>query len=292
MTHIETPGFIHYPAGAIALTVVTDGVVHYDSDCFAPGIPREAVQQVLQERPVAANGFALTHNILVIKSDSRIILIDAGNGHQAAPAAGRLPVHLMQAGIHPDTVTDIVITHAHPDHINGLIGAGDQLVFPQARVHLSQTEYDFWLSPSPDFSRSKNSPDVWLTVQQEVTKILAACAGQLQLFTGTTPLFDVLEPISAPGHTPGHYMFAIANGDKPFIHIADIVHEAVLLFSRPDWGTIFDTDFAQAAATREQVLGDLARTGQRVFGYHLPWPGFGHVQQTATGYQWVPETTR
>ena len=282
-------GFMAFRTGELDMLVVTDGMVSYDNDCFAPGIPREQVNALLQDHYMATENIELAHNILVIQSRDKIVLIDAGNGDKAGPDAGRLPENLLQAGIPVDAVTDIVLTHAHPDHINGLTDSLKRLVFPHAQVHVSKIEYDFWTSASPDFSNSKNSTTALIAMQQQAMDFFAVCQDRLHFFSGEDHLFGFLQPLHAPGHTPGHYMFAITSGNEIFIHAADIFHEDILLFAQPEWGTIFDTDFAQAAATRKKVLEQWALTRQRVFAYHLPWPGFGHIRKINNAYSWVPE---
>jgi glyoxylase-like metal-dependent hydrolase (beta-lactamase superfamily II) len=282
-------GFMAFRLGELELRVVTDGAVPYDSNCFAPGISRSQVNALWHDHYMDTKTIALAHNILVIKSHNRIVLIDAGNGDKAGKDAGRLPENLLQAGIPVNAVTDIVLTHAHPDHINGLTDALNRPVFPHAQVHVSKTEFDFWMSVAPDFSNSKNSKMTLSAMQRQAMDFFTVCHDRLHFFSGEDKLFGFLQPLHAPGHTPGHYMFAITSGNETFIHSADIFHEEVILFAQPDWGTIFDTDFALAAATRKKVLEQFAHTRQRVFAYHLPWPGLGHVRKINDTYSWIPE---
>ncbi|WP_186452669.1 MBL fold metallo-hydrolase [Chitinophaga polysaccharea] len=275
-------GFTAFRSGEMEIFSVTDGEVIYEARCFAPGIPRT----LLGNSP---RHFILPHNILVLRFNNRVVMFDAGNGHYTAPEAGQLQFYLHAAGITPESVTDIILTHAHPDHINGLVGVGEQLMFPEARIHLSQAEYDFWVSESPDFSRSKNIPAALLQMQQHIKGILRVLDNRLQLFHSTDALLEGIHPVAAPGHTPGHTLFAINTGEEQFIHMADTCHENELLFHHPEWGTIFDIDFEQAAQTRQATLQELANNGKLVFGYHLPAPGFGKVIQGGDGFAWKPQ---
>ncbi|WP_143304791.1 MBL fold metallo-hydrolase [Chitinophaga vietnamensis] len=266
--------------------VINDGTVLYNNDCFAPGISRAALTDLRCGHHANEEHFTLTHNILLLALQDRVVLIDAGNGHTALPGAGQLSNNLMAAGFQPDDVTDIVLTHAHPDHIDGLIDARQQLVFPKAAIHLAKEEYAFWHAENPDFSKSKNTLPALKSLQQHICGTLALVQHRLQLFDGQTPLFDFLLPIAAPGHTPGHYLFEITTASESFIHMGDICHEALVLFAQPEWGTVFDIDFTFAAQTRRKVLDDLAQSQQLVFGYHLPWPGFGHVVKENDRFAW------
>jgi glyoxylase-like metal-dependent hydrolase (beta-lactamase superfamily II) len=72
---------------------------------------------------------------LLVKAPKRVILIDTGVG-------GALQQSLAQAGTKPEEVTDILITHSHPDHMGGLVKDG-KLAFPKATIRMSSAEWAF-----------------------------------------------------------------------------------------------------------------------------------------------------
>ena len=94
-------------------------------------------------------------NVVVVRSGGRTILIDAGLGADPdlhLPRAGRLAQRLEAAGIDLASVTDVVLTHMHMDHIGGLLADGVRgRLRPDLRVHLAAAEAEFWASP--DISR-------------------------------------------------------------------------------------------------------------------------------------------
>jgi glyoxylase-like metal-dependent hydrolase (beta-lactamase superfamily II) len=65
-------------------------------------------------------------NVVVVRSGGQTILIDAGLGVEFPdfPRAGRLALRLEAAGIDPASVTDVVLTHMHMDHVGGLLADG------------------------------------------------------------------------------------------------------------------------------------------------------------------------
>ncbi|MBO9729858.1 MAG: MBL fold metallo-hydrolase [Chitinophaga sp.] len=262
--------------------IVSDGEVPYDKRFLAPGISPDELETV-------ADPILLKHNIPVFRWDDRILLIDAGNGYCATPYGGQLRSKLKAAGIAAEQVTDVVLTHAHPDHLGGLIDIHHRPAFPGAQVHISKMEHDFWQSKATDFSKSKNAKEELLEVQQQIQQMLEVVRAQLVFFDETSTLPGFLRPIPAPGHTPGHTMFEVSAGDQQFIHMADICHEESVLFNKPEWGTIFDIDFELAAATRRNVLNDFANSGMLILGYHMPYPGFGRVVRRGDGFAWAPE---
>jgi glyoxylase-like metal-dependent hydrolase (beta-lactamase superfamily II) len=284
-----TPGIKNYRFGTFNLLVVTDGDVEYDNNCFAPGIPPAELKQLREKHNSLSTHFMLPHNILVFTSPDKTIMIDAGNGDKAGPDAGKLVGNLRAAGISPDALTDIVLTHAHPDHFNGLIGNNGQLAFPNAKIHMHQKEFDFWQNDHADFSGSKSPATSLRSLQQEIRFFFSQIGGKLQLFNTDEPLFDFLQPMLTPGHTPGHCMFTIISGNEKFVHMADIFHDEIVLFAKPQWGTVFDIDFDLATNTRLRVLEEFAASKQPVFGYHLPWPGFGYIEKHNEGFTWVVE---
>jgi glyoxylase-like metal-dependent hydrolase (beta-lactamase superfamily II) len=112
---------------------------------------------------------------------------------------------------------------------------------------------------------------------------------RLQMVKPGQTLFGTVQVIAAPGHTPGHTVFLIGSGADRLLHIVDTAHHSVLLLAHPEWSVGFDADPKGAIATRRRIFADAARGRTRVFGYHFPFPGIGHVRPQKRGYEWVPE---
>lgn len=283
-------GYFPVPFGDIELLIVTDGhgLFKPAQPIFAPGIPATAFEAVLKDNFLPAGAVDIAFNVLVIRTGDDIILVDTGCGASFGPDSGRLPDNLRAAGIDPGEVTAILLTHAHPDHIGGLLDKEDQPVFPHASLHIAAPEYDFWTGAAPDFSKSK-FPDPGATAfwVQLATKGLAAYRGRLHLFHDGDQLFDIVYARIVPGHTPGHTLFTISSGNESIIHMGDISHDHVVLLAHPEWGVGFDTDFEVAAQARRNILGELATGRHRTFSCHLPWPGLGYIRPRDKGFEWV-----
>ncbi|ASZ11600.1 MBL fold metallo-hydrolase [Chitinophaga pendula] len=292
-SRIEKFPFHRFSLGELELTVVTDGYLHMSpvQPSFAPGIDSAVVNQLLRESFRPTDAIDLGMNILVIRKGERRILVDTGAGAGFGPKSGWLPRTLEDAGIRPENITDIVFSHAHPDHIGGLFRQDGSLVFPHAKLYLSALEYNFWTGDHPDFSHSK-FPDKQQLSQMiaDIRKTLVALRPRLHLFEDGDELLGCIRLELAAGHTPGHTLVHIFSGGRELVHIADLLHSDVLLFPHPEWGFFGDTDFNQAVATRHQVLARLVERGESVFAYHLAWPGLGHVRKKGATYEWVGET--
>lgn len=278
--------------GEIEAIVISDGhlVVNPVQAEFAPCTDFIQVADVLRDHFASTSEVDLGMNILLLKIRSRIILIDAGAGHVFGTESGWLTSNLRYAEIAPDQITDIVLTHAHPDHIGGLTSPEGDLLFPNAEVHLAQTEYDFWMSPKPDFSKSTMTDKSHMEMLVEVAqKTLRAVEGKLHLFHGGEELLGCMQLIPAPGHTPGHTAIRIYSQGEELYHLADVVHSETLSFTHPEWIYNSDTDSALGIVTRQKMLAQMATSKALFFSYHLPWPGLGYVKSDANGYRWIPK---
>ena len=291
-------GFRRFPLGDLEITIVSDGNLIMDpvQPFFAPDIAPEKVKALLEESFRPTDHIELGINILVIKKPGKLIIVDTGMGINAGEPGekgitnGMMMQNLQTAGFAPGDFTDVVISHAHPDHIGGVTTKDGGLAFPNAKIHLSKTEFDFWTSDKPDFSKSRLAPEMVQPIATATKATLKKLQSSLVFYAPGNRLLDCLWMEAAPGHTPGHSLTHIYSGKEEMVHIADLVHSDVLLFPHPEWGFFGDTDFKMGAETRRKVMGTLAASRTKVFAYHLSWPGVGFIRKKGDGFEWVPET--
>jgi len=281
-------GHIKLKLNNLDLLFFSDGHISLQNaqPIFAPGINPVAVKSELRKIYLQEDKLDTAINVMLIKTGDRIILIDTGSGYHFGESSGWLLNNLEKSGIKATEVTDVFITHAHIDHIGGIIDKGRKLVYPNAQYHLAKEEYDFWMDENPDFSKSKNSqsPQESIEFAQD---ILHAINDRLTLFNFGDVLFSCVKTELAEGHTPGHTIFTVFSGEKSIKHIVDTFHTP-LLIAKPEWGTQWDVDFSKGVNTRNRILASSYFNRTLIMTTHLPWPGLGYIGKNGNDYQWVP----
>lgn len=290
---IEGKGFQQMKIGDIEAVVLSDGYIRISpiQPSMAPDITSKQLSGFLNGNDSDTQSIDLAMNILLLKKGDKFILFDSGSGSDMGPTGGCLKDNLAIIGVSPEQITDIVVTHAHMDHIAGLLDSNGKSIYPDANVYMTQIEYDFWMSENPDFSRSKSKDTAMVaTMVKYIRNILTTLKPQIKLVADKDILLDCIEVELAPGHTPGHIISTVFSNNEKLVVMADIVHATNILFANPRWGTAFDYDFNLGVETRLDILKKLSATNNTVvFGYHQPYPGIGRIKQIANeSYEWVP----
>lgn len=289
MNDIKNSGFLKFQVGQLDLVVITDGVINIENvqPMFAPSIEKDNLISFFTNKMLQQDKIQLAGNILFITNGEKNILIDTGSGVMLSPSTGKLIENLRNLGISPQEITDIVFTHAHPDHIGGVIDKEGMLVFQNAQYYISETEYNFWMAEEPDFSKgTKNQfSDFEIQFARDHFKPIEP---KLNFYADEAELFGFLKLEHAPGHTPGHTIITISSEGEELVHIAD-TFQHIMLVEHPEWGNQIDSDFELGIKTRKNVLEKLSSTKKLFFGDHLPYPGLGYIQKDEKGYHYVPK---
>jgi glyoxylase-like metal-dependent hydrolase (beta-lactamase superfamily II) len=254
--------------------------------------PREDQPQMkdwLESHGERMDGIPLYVNILVVRIGKEIALFDAGFGERDSTNIGWLQDGLRQAGIAPEQVTAGFLSHSHADHLAGFV-IGNKPAFPNAAFYYLPEEYEFWHAKEPDFSKTKRNRAELPGMIKEVCNQFDILKGVSQPAKAGTQFFNGAVTIeAAPGHTAGHAIFRIKSGNESLLHLMDLSHHHGFMFHNPNWYIAFDHDPMQSIDTRKKVFAKAAAERTRCYGFHVPWPGIGHVLPVGEGYLWHQE---
>ncbi|SFK39343.1 MBL fold metallo-hydrolase [Falsiroseomonas stagni] len=284
----QVAGWYRFRLGAFECTVISDGAITLAPPfpTFGAGVATEAeVTAALRRAFLPEDRLPTAINCLVVNTGSQLILLDAGVGAQPVfgPGTGRLVESLVAAGIQPAEVDLVAFTHAHPDHAWGIADAAGNSVFPNARYAMSSTDFDTWTNEA---LLSQAEPIRGFV--QGTRAVLLPRRDRFTMLAVNAQVAPGIRAVPTPGHTPGHVAFHLESEGRRLLVLGDIANHHVLALSRPDWPFGFDSDPAQAAATRRRTLDMAATDRLQVLGYHFPWPGLGHVETSGQGFAFVP----
>ncbi len=281
----QVPYFYRFPFGQLEVTVVSDGPLPLGDpgDSFL-GVSKDEVRGMLTRSFLDTKNVVLEQNIPIINTGDKLIMFDTGMGASKAfgPTTGRLMQSLKEAGINPGDIDAICCSHAHIDHIGGIVDANNKPLFPNAEVWLAQSDFDFWTDEGKLGSPLK-------AFIEHARKNLLPVRDRIKFFKDGQEFLPGVTAISAPGHTIGHTVFMISSGGKSFCFMGDLTHHQVLLLERPLMEFAYDSDPKQSAQTRVKILGMLAEKQIPVMSYHFPWPGFGNLAKAGEGFRYYPE---
>jgi len=274
--------------GEIDVMVVSDGVLSLPGEMLGYNIDPAVRGAWLENNFLPPDTLEWALNAVVIKSGDRTILIDAGLGADPdlnLPRAGRLIQRLEAAGIDLPTVTDVVLTHLHMDHIGGLLADGvkDRLR-PELRIHLATAEAEFWASP--DFSRVSMPPGFPDALRRTAKRFLNEYGSQLRPFETDCEVAPGLLVQRTGGHTPGHSVVRLASRGDRLTFAGDAVFQVG--FEHPDWFNGFEHDPEEAARVRVRLLRELAANRESLVATHLSFPSVCHVAVDGDAFRWVP----
>jgi glyoxylase-like metal-dependent hydrolase (beta-lactamase superfamily II) len=290
LSRAPAPGVYRFALGDFTITVVADGSFHLPAEIFGANVTADQRAAYYDSRLLPHDLIRLPSNPAVIDTGSRRVLVDTGSPPSTDPASttGRLIASLAAAGIAPESIDVVVLTHAHPDHLGGLVEPGTGAVrFANAEVVISETEYAFWSAPDatsrvPDWVR-----DVGIIELNH--RVFAALGERVRTVPIDAEIATGIHGLAAPGHTPGQMGVLVASGGEQLLMVADAIATSHTHFERPDWHLAFDLDPDQGVRTRRSLLDRIATDRLRVQGFHLPFPGVGRAVREGNVYRWLPD---
>jgi glyoxylase-like metal-dependent hydrolase (beta-lactamase superfamily II) len=274
--------------GDMEVLVVSDGVLPIPATVMGPNIDPAVRTAWLENEFISPEIVTWPLNVVVVRSGARTILVDAGLGTDPdlhLPQAGRVVRRLEAAGIELSSLTDVLLTHMHMDHIGGLLveGVKEQLR-PDLRIHVASAELKFW--ESPDFSRVSMPQGFPDAIRRAAKRFVNDYGSQLRPFEEEHEVAPGVLVQRTGGHTPGHSIVRLASGGDRLSFAGDLVFQVG--FDHPDWHNGFEHDPEEAIRVRVRIMRELAANREPFVATHLPFPSVCHVAVDGDAFRCVP----
>jgi glyoxylase-like metal-dependent hydrolase (beta-lactamase superfamily II) len=284
------PAVYRFKFGGLEISNILDSKVIRDGlyPGFARNAPADAAQSLAHANHIEANRFEHPFIPTVVNTGKQLVLFDTGNGalcREHEQLRGRVPDGLLvsrlaQAGYRAEDIDVVVITHGHPDHIGGLVEGGKP-TFPNARYVFGAAEFDFWRRGEDVREARKFNRELFM-------KICGPLADRATFLKPGDEVAPGIHAVDAAGHSIGAMAYHIESEGKRLLVWADTCIHYVMSIQRPEWPIDVDDDKDKAVATRKRILDMVATDRLLVAGFHMPFPGLGHVESSAAGYRWTP----
>ena len=280
------PGVTRVQLGSVTATTITDGFFARPLDAnFVRNAPLAAVQEALRSAGLPTDRVEVPFNPLLVESGANKVLFDVGNGEFGAPTAGKLLENMAKAGIDPKSITAVVFSHFHGDHINGLRNRAGALVFPNAKVYAPAAEWAWWM----DDARMAAAPEAMKGAFAATRRVFGPIAGSVTRFEPGVDVLPGIRSVAAYGHTPGHTAFTIETGGaQKLMYWADTTNVSALFVRNPDWSVMFDMDADAARKVRRELADRVIKDNMVLAGYHLAGASIGRLAVRGSGYDFTP----
>lgn len=269
--------------GSARLTTLSDGTLTLPGSFIFEPMPKDELAPILTEFDLDAQQLRPECNLALYQDGENTVLFDVGSGPDFMPTAGTIMDSLAAVDLSPEDITHVVFTHAHPDHIWGLLDEFDEPLFYEASYFMGRAEWDYWWNPET----VNTIGDARAAFAVGAKRRMEIIEDTVQLFDDGDEILPGIAAVSTPGHTPGHMAFEVRNGSDAALVVGDAIGNHHVAFRKPGWESGSDQDMPLAVKTRVMLFDRLASEQMTMVGFHLPNGGIGRVDTLGDGYHFV-----
>jgi glyoxylase-like metal-dependent hydrolase (beta-lactamase superfamily II) len=278
----QAPAFYRIDVGNIQATVVSDGLILGVPKTTFVGPAAADVEKMMTDLFLPPDKLVMDQNALVINTGDKLALFETGMASvKRTEGMGLLIGNLKAAGIDPKDIDYLIPSHAHIDHIGGILAADGTRNFPNAQIFISQADLEYWTNEGLAGTPAEGS-------MRAARKNLLPNRDRILFYSDGKELIPGVQAMHTPGHTVGHTCFVITSGSDTLYFAGDLAHHNVII-ENPRMEDSFDTDRPLGIQTRLKTMDMLAAQRLRTLVYHLPWPGLGHFVKHGDGFHFEPE---
>jgi glyoxylase-like metal-dependent hydrolase (beta-lactamase superfamily II) len=274
--------------GKYQCTIFRDLSFKYLAKDFFINASQQELSQSLNKYRIDPDNIPSPFIAILLQQNDKKILIDTGIGFSEKPITvrgntiilkGRLHQLLQQENINKEDITDVIITHFHPDHIGGIFSEEEKLNFPNARFHMHEYEWTYWHS-----SQSDNQPAQFkFFIEKNITRLKD---GNLNLIKGDfVDFLPGITAVKADGHTPGQIALIIQSRKDQLLYISDAVLHP-LHIEKLDWQTNYDLDHQKAKQSRVKLIELAYKDNMLVNAFHFEFPSLGRIDKYDNHWIW------
>jgi glyoxylase-like metal-dependent hydrolase (beta-lactamase superfamily II) len=263
-----------FKVGNFDCIIFCDIEEHFPASQIISSIPKEEIERELESHGYDPNKIDFSMNLPYIQTVHGRVLVDTGLQRKQD-----LPASLEAAGIAPETIDHVILSHGDGDHIGGVAYSDGKLTYPNAHYTISKATWEHGMAEA----QKTESPDLI------ARRSLSAIQDRIDLVEGETEVLPGIRVLPAPGHKPGHMAVLIESRGERLLHIVDAAHHPIQVV-HPDWSPNADREPDVAAQTRQALFERAANENLLVMAYHFPFPGVGHIVREADHLMWRPAT--
>jgi len=283
MLNTQNAGWYRFKVGALECTTIWDGYIHHGYEGIFPNADPAEMERLKEEYRLPKDHIPMDLNPVVVNTGEQLILIDAGMGKTSemfGDTMGHTVDNLAAAGINPDDIDIVLMTHLHPDHSFGLIDSGGNAIYKNADLYVSDVDWAEWTDKASLQRNDHKGP--WT---EGTLAAVAPYRKRLKLFKLGDELMPGVKTMSVAGHSLGQAAFVFESAGEKVVFTGDVAHHQVFDPVHPEWffHMDYDSDPAMGAEAKAEIFARVVDEGIRYHGYHFPFPGIGDLERVEDG---------